>query len=195
MTYPRVSVEAEEVDDDRAFSPDITVTEQFSDDSPAKVRIELTNTAPRNIEIGLAYVVPFDSMKGHLRDDSKVLYLIPESGTVRGDKKTDDPPKSGMSLVPDAPEDGCWRVAKPPAIRESGKLWNADPGATLQRDHAVLDEAESATCLQTGTYQFEVNWSEEPMHDLRGVFTEWQFKPAGGRTSYPWRFTVTLHDG
>lgn len=195
MAYPRVSVEAEEVNDDRAFSPEITVTEQFSEDSPAVVRLELTNTSQRNVQNALAHVVPFGSVKGHLTGDSKALYLIPESGGVSGDEKAENPPKTGASLVPDTPVDGCWRVAKPPSNREGGTLWNADPGATLQRDHAVLDVTESVTCLEAGTYQFEVNWSEEPMYDLRGVFTEWQFKPAGGRTSYQWRFTVTLDRG
>ena len=194
MACPRVSVKGDSVADDRAFSPEITVIRQFSPDVPAFVNIELTNEASMHTEISLAHIVPFDSMKGHQPDKSASLYLIPESGSVQGDRTTRDPPKSGGSLIPETPIDGCWRVTDRPLIRESGMLWNADPGASLRREHAVLDEPQSETCLQPGTYQFSVRWMETPRHDLRGVMGEQQYSQTEDSTSYSWEFTVTLHE-
>lgn len=194
MVYPHVSVKGDPVADDRAFSPEITVTRQFSADAPALVTTELTNEASMNTEIGLAYIVPFDSMKGYRPSESSSLYLVPESGSVQGDRTTRDPPKSGESLIPETPVEGCWRVTEYPLIRESGKLWNADPGASLRRDHAVLDEPQSETCLQPGTYRFSVSWTETPRHDLRGVMGEQQYSQTADSTSYSWEFTVTLHE-
>lgn len=194
MVYPHVSVESATVADDRAFSPGITVTRQFSADAPALVCIELTNNATMNTEIGLAHIIPFDALKGHQPAGSASLHLIPESGSVRGDRTARDPPKSGESLIPETPIDGCWRVTEPPLIREGGTLWNADPGASLRREHAVLDEFESETCLQPGTYRFAVNWRETPRHDLRGVMGEQQYSRTEEFTSYSWEFTVILHE-
>lgn len=194
MAYPHVSVEDATVTDGRAFSPKITVIRQFSEEAPALVRIELTNDASMNTEISLAHIVPFDSMKGHRPDESASLYLIPESGSVRGDTTTSDPPKNGESLIPETPINGCWRLSDHPLIRESGTLWNADPGASLRRDHAVLDEPKSETCLQSGTYRFSVSWTETPRHDLRGVMGEQQYSQTEDSTSYSWEFTVTLYD-
>lgn len=163
MVYPHVSVEGDTVADDRAFSPEITVTQQFSGDAPALIRMELTNEASVNTEISLAHIIPFDSMKGHQPAGAASLYLIPESGSVRGDNTTRGPPKGGETLIPETPIDGCWRVTDHPLIRESGKLWNADSGASLRRYHAVLDEPQSETCLQPGTYRFSVSWTENPL--------------------------------
>lgn len=194
MAYPDVSVEGATVADDRAFAPEIMVTRQFSADVPALVRIELTNEASTNTEIGLAHIIPFDAMTGILTDGSSLLYLVPESGAVRGDRTARDPPLSGESLIPAEPIGGCWRVIEYPIIRESGKLWNADSGATLRREHAVLDKPDSETCLQPGTYRFAVNWTETPGHDLRGVMGEQQYSRVEDSTSYSWEFTVSLHE-
>ena len=184
MVYPHVSVKGDTVADDRAVSPKITVTCQFSADAPALVTVELTNKSSVNTEISLAHIVPFDSMKGHLPGESSSLYLIPESGSVQGDRTTRDPPKSGESLIPETLIDGCWRVTEHPLIREGGTLWNADPGASLRRDHAVLDEPQAETCLQSGTYRFSVSWTETPRHDLRGVMGEQQYSQTEDSTSY-----------
>lgn len=86
MAYPSVSVEAEAVADDRTFAPEITVTRQFSTDSPVSICIELTNTARTNIEIGLAFITPFDSLHGHLTDGSKGLYPHPHLGVRAGQR-------------------------------------------------------------------------------------------------------------
>lgn len=193
MAYPDVSVEGAPVADDRAVAPDIAVARQFSADAPALVRIDLTNEASANTEIGLARIVPFDATAGRLTDGSASLYLVPESGSVRGDGTARDPPPSGESLIPAGPIDGCWRVTEHPLIRESGKLWNADPGATLRREHAVLDEPESETCLQPGTYRFAVAWTETPRLDLRGVMGEQRYSRTDDATSYSWEFAVSLH--
>lgn len=194
MPYPYVSVEGTTVADDRAFAPEITVTRQFSADAPALVRIELANEARTNTEIGLARIIPFDATTGHLTDGSASLYLVPESGSVRDDRVARDPPPGGESLIPAEPIDGCWRVMEYPLVRESGTLWNAEPGATLRREHAVLDGPESETCLQPGTYRFAVNWTETPRHDLRGVMGEQQYSRPEDSTSYSWSFTVSLHE-
>lgn len=194
MAYPDVSVEGTAVADDRAFAPEITVTRQFSPDAPALVRIELTNEASTNTEIGLAHTVPFDTMTGDLTDGSASLYLVPESGSVRGDGVARDPPPGGESLIPAEPIDGCWRVNEYPLVRESGKLWNAEPGATLRREHAVLDGPESESCLHPGTYRFAVDWTETPRHDLRGVMGEQQYSRTEDSTSYSWAFTVSLDE-
>ena len=192
MAYPDVSVEGTPVTDDRAVAPEIAVTRQFSADAPALVRIDLTNEASTNTEIGLARTVPFDVTTGRLADGSASLYLVPGSGSVRGDGTTRDPPPSGGSLIPEGPIDGCWRVIERPLIRESGTLWNAAPGATLRREHAVLDEPGSETCLQPGTYRFAVAWSETPRLDLQGVMGEQRYSRTEGSTSYSWAFTVSL---
>ena len=194
MVCPRISVRGDTVADDRVFSPEITVIRQFSTDAPALVNIELTNEASMHTEISLAHILPFDSMKGHQPDGAASLYLIPGSGSVQGDRTTSDPPRSGKSLIPETPIDGCWRVTDRPLIRESGTLWNTDPGASLRREHSVLDEPQSETCLQLGTYRFSVNWTETPRHDLRGVMGEQQYSQTEDSTSYSWGFTVTLHE-
>lgn len=194
MAYPHVSVEGATVADDRAFAPEISVTRQFSADAPALVRIELTNEARTNTEIGLARIVPFDATTGHLTDGSASLYLVPESGSVRGDRTARDPPPGDESPIPTEPVDGCWRLIEYPLVMESGTLWNADSGATLRREHAVLDGPESETCLQSGTYRFTVDWTETPRHDVRGVMGEQQYSRSEGSTSYSWSFTVSLHE-
>lgn len=194
MAYPHVSVEDATVSDAGAFSPEITVTRQFSADSPAFVRIELTNEANMVIDIRLAHITPFDCMKGHLPDRSASLYLIPETGSVRGNRPTSDPTKRAESLIPEKPIDRCWRLTEHPTIREAGTGWFFDPGATLIREHAVLDGPDSETCLKPGSYRFEVTWTETPTHDLRGVMAEQQYSQTEESTSYSWNFTVTLHE-
>lgn len=191
MRYPRISVEGEAVTDDRAFAPEITVTEQMSADSPAFVRIELTNTAQRPMEMTHGYITPFHWMKGHLRDGSKALYLVPGKGETRFDNTVVEHPE-GTSLIPDAPTDGCWRVTEELWCL-GGKLWEAVPGATHQRDYAVLDEPESSTCLQPGTYRFEVTWEETPLQEYPDGDTELRFH-SGDTNPYSWEFTVTLQE-
>ena len=188
MAYPHVSVEGTTVADDRAVSPEITVTRQFSADAPALVRIELTNESNNPIGVTMAYIIPFDAMRGHLTDGTARIYLLPRD-------QTSLPPgqREGYE-IPAEPIEGCWRVSEPPFIREAATSWFAEPGDSMQREHAVLEESDSESCLQPGTYQFAVSWREQPLDDLRDESSELRYQPTGDETAYSWEFTVTLHE-
>ncbi|WP_232685868.1 hypothetical protein [Halobacterium zhouii] len=117
---------------------DVTVEQQFALEHPAVLRVAFTNDADEAREFQFGSLVPWDELWGTHEDDTSELLLAP-----------------GTSVVPDEPEDDCWRATDGVALPMVMKSETLDPGETRIHDFRVLATHDSENCFQSGTYRFE----------------------------------------
>lgn len=148
MSFPTISVSGDTVPSDQQVTITVEAVEQFSERSPARLRIEFTNEAPTAREFLFETVAPFDALVGRA-EDGKRLHAIPY----------DDDPGAGhyAARIPRSPVDGCWKWISSES-EGFGLRWPAEPGATRVMTYAVLDEPDTIDCLPPGEYRFEDQW-------------------------------------
>ncbi|MUV61053.1 hypothetical protein [Halobacterium sp. CBA1126] len=121
-----------------AVTVDVTVTEDFTADHPARLAVAFTNDADDERTFQFGSLVPWDGIRGAHDDEDAALYLSP-----------------GGDVVPDAPADDCWQatdgIALPAVMREA----TLDAGETVSREFDVLAAHDSQRCHPPGTYRFE----------------------------------------
>lgn len=117
---------------------DVTVEQNFSMDRPAVLRVSFTNDADEAREFQFGSLVPWDAIWGDHEDQTSSLLLAP-----------------GTGVVPDEPEDDCWRATDNVALPMVVKSETVGPGETRSHDFRVLVQHDSDACLQIGTYRFQ----------------------------------------
>lgn len=147
----------------------IEVVRQCSSAAPPVVAITVENVWTRTRTFHFEYTAPFTPLVGRGPDGTERLHLVPLGDQVP-DAEDGWPGESVWShLVPDAPEDGCWRVTGTYSRNrwEGGTVWSAAPGGSTTREYAVLDTRDAPECFPSGTYRFDAEWCEEtPEGDL-----------------------------
>lgn len=166
MTYPTVAVTGDQVPDDWHVNLTVEVVEQFTDHSPARLRIEFTNEASNTREFLFDTNAPFDALVGRT-DDGEKVHAVPNN-----DDSPDANPYS--SVIPRSPDDGCWKLTSSYGSEGFGLRWPAESGATTVMSYSVLGDPEATECLPPGKYRFEDEWGEL-LPDDEDIWHSWGF--------------------
>lgn len=166
MPFPTIAVTGDAVPTDLDGDLEVAVTGQFSEDAPAHLRISFANGASAAREFLVGVVAPFAAFTSDI-DDGGRLYVVPDDGDVPGTGFYDD-------AIPDAPVDGCWRLAERFDHIDRGTLWPAGPGETTTLRYAVLVGPEVSGWPPPGEYRFEGAWGERVPDDEES-WEEWGF--------------------
>lgn len=151
---PAIAVESER-DEPANARIDVTVLEQFSEQTPARIEISYTSTAPNEREVDFGSSPPFSEYWSTGRESPR-LVIIPDdhshispTGTEPSDSKNPD----STQLVPDSPVDGCWRAPNF-AVFGVGHTRTLAPQETVSEGYTVLGHVDNENCLPSGTYHF-----------------------------------------
>lgn len=168
---PTLTVRVEGVDERVETDVSIEVDRQYASEAPPVVAISIENVWTRTRTFHFEYTPPFTPLAGRGPDGAERLQLVPLGGAVPDDDGRWQGESVWSHLVPDSPEDGCWRVTGTYSRMryEAGTVWSATPGESTTREYAVLDSRDARGCFPSGTYRFEGEWSEE---DPGGDLTE-----------------------
>lgn len=161
----RVEAGDERVESDVSFE----VVRQYSSEAPPVVAISIENVWTRTRQFHFEYTPPFTPLAGRDPDGVERLHLVPLGGRIPDGDGGRTGESDWSDLVPDAPEDGCWRVTDTYSRNrwEGGTVWSATPGESVTREYVVLDARDAQEFFPAGTYRFEAEWSEEtPEGDL-----------------------------
>lgn len=170
-SYPSLSVSNDglEETEDQQLELDVGIVQQYSNESVAKVRIDLSNRGDDPVTVGFGPSPPFSSYRslGGARQ-SPTAFVVPENKEdmgivhIREDRPGDEPVAS--------PVDGCWK------IHDVG--WNSiahsrtiRPNCVLGGRYSVYASSANAGCLPDGQYRFRETWSRESGRSLEGGFT------------------------
>ncbi|WP_336038042.1 hypothetical protein [Halobacterium yunchengense] len=116
---------------------DAAVTEDFSREAPARLRVSFTNDADEAREFTFGSLVPWDTILGEQRDGDASLLLAP----------SDD-------VVPDGPTDDCWQATDGVALPAVMRSETLDAGETASATFSLLAAHDSGDCHPPGTYRF-----------------------------------------
>lgn len=117
---------------------DVTITQQFSENHPAKLRVAFTNEADGERTFQFGSLVPWDSIWGQRQEGDGELLLDPDAG-----------------VAPEEPSDNCWRATDGVALPAVMRSKTLAAGETVAREFTVLAAHDSETCHEQGTYRFE----------------------------------------
>lgn len=144
--YPSIKIVANEFPAP-GISPVGDVERQYSDEQPALIRLGLQNDTNEKVTINTGQPLPFAAYHND-PEEPNTMYLITEGEQGFLHNKDEKP------IIPDAPEDGCWR------IRPTGGHGGALVGFYLQPEEArearyvVLADSSDSECLPAGDYHF-----------------------------------------
>lgn len=166
---PRLAVKADESPPDERVNWGVTVEEQFSMSTPARIEIRFTNEAgePRTFEFGS--VGPFSEVRG---SGPTGLLLIPnDDGISVGDENGD----GEFVLVPDEPGDNCWQAEDRLILPDV--LWSPTlgPGETLSETYDVVAPHDASGCLPSGEYRFSQRLREVTGESRTEKLSQWGF--------------------
>lgn len=167
MTFPTVTATGDAVPSDRQVKIDVSVEEQFTESSPARLQIRFGNHAATARRFLFGHVPPFSPLAAG--DGVARIHVLPVGGRYDG---------LYYDAIPDRPVDGCWTLRDTYDVLESGTIWSAEPGEVISMEYVVLDDSRSTECLSPGTYRFEDSWGEQ--HESRAD------------SHYVWGFTLDL---
>lgn len=147
----------------------IEVVRQYSTEAPPVVAISIDNVWTRTRGFHFEYTPPFTPLAGRGSGGTERLHQVPMGGRAPDGDGGWTGESDWSDLVPDAPEEGCWRVTGSYSRSrwECGTVWSAVPGESVTREYAVLDSRDAPGCFPSGAYRFEAQWCEEtPEGDL-----------------------------
>jgi hypothetical protein len=139
---------------DRITDIPLTVSMEFrsrqTDDSPARVHVELTNAGSETVTILYPPTGPVQPWLGH-DDGDAALCFVPddrEAISVGSDVEKED-------LIPEGPsEDGCWRARSAFAILGTAARTTLIPGGSISETYTLVASARNGGCLPDGEYEF-----------------------------------------
>lgn len=152
MSFPTITITRDTLLSDQQVGISVEVIEQFTEHSPARLRIRFTNEGSTAREFLFGSVPPFGPLVCS-SDSSGAIHVIPDDDTVV-------PTGHYADVIPHRPVDECWQLTGEYTIVDRGILWPADPGATTTTAYAVLNDPEASDCLPPGEYRFENEWGE-----------------------------------
>lgn len=137
--------------DDIAF--DVTVLQQFTNDSPAQLEVRFTNDSDTRLTLFGGPILPFTGLEGVQQDRDVALLLMPEDNSwitpTDGNGEVRDVP-----LVPPSRTDSCWTVEYEGMLRKQTMLVDElRTGESISHTYSLLDWGNES-CLPTGSYAF-----------------------------------------
>lgn len=137
-------------------------------DSPARLRVTLTNPTDSTVVLGEERAVQFH----HVASTEKTLYLHPAGG------------ETGQSPV----EPGCWQLTEYVAVPEYYGTVTLAEGETTQAESYVYGHPElsEGTCLPTGDHQIQTTGVAGDDEDA--------FDDESALTDFEWGFTLRIED-
>lgn len=151
-TSPKIRLESDPVPGEWNVEIDVTISNQFSSEDPARLRISLTNTAGHGREYWLGRLTPFMNIVGeHRSNDARILLypVHPHPGvdTYHGEE--------APAAIPSRPVDGCWRAKDYISIDLGPQKVTLSPQEEIGETYAVLDHPDNSNCLAEGEYRFD----------------------------------------
>lgn len=141
----RVSVSGGDVPERANVDVSAAVLTEPTDESPAKIRLELTNTAAETRTFLFGEPAPFQG--GVSRGDTVKLLLL-------DDEEAGINPLEENHYIPEERPGECWTaMASRPSFNALGNPRNLLPGETIANDYVLLSTGRSE-CPVTGTFQF-----------------------------------------
>lgn len=170
-SFPTVSADGDSVPSRYDADIDVRAVDQFSADSPARLRVTYTNTGDSEREVEFTISPPFPPYAGRATDDDARLALIPD---FREYVEPHPRPAADEAnpFVPDEPDDGCWRAKAAVSGEDVGLTRTLGPDESVEGEYALLAHPKSESCLAASDYRFE--------------------DPHYFETDEPWGFTVSL---
>ena len=167
MAYPDITVTGSRMPSNWMVSSSIEVVKQFSEQTPARLRIQFKNDASTSREFLFGPDAPFGPLRGASPSTAR-LHVLP-------DDETNPTAGAYSKVIPSHPVGGCWQLADRYDILDRGLIWQADLNATTAMTYVVLDDPDNEECLPSGTYPFEGEWGER-YEDTTDEWFKWQFE-------------------
>ena len=162
--FPTISVTEEMPKSIREgeYSAAVWVSQQYSEESVAKIEIEVLNDGNSSREDYWGPTPPFNGYRGDKADGDATIWVAPsppldsEAGIEHIETAPND---QGGDLS--EPIDGCWQV-KSVSSPDYERQIQFRPCEKMQQIYSVYAGADNDGCLPAGKYQFEgVYWGFE----------------------------------
>lgn len=138
--------------DEDALPPDVEfsvqVDQQFTETSPARLRIHCTNRAETTRQFHFGGSPPFSKPLGLHTASDAWLYAIPD------DRHNIMESGKAPPLVPEMPVEGCWRASHDPGWHLPEHIRELAPDDTVSEQYTVLAAPDNDPCLPEGEYVF-----------------------------------------
>jgi hypothetical protein len=144
--HPTIAITANEFPA-AGISPVGSVVRQFSDEQPALVRLGVRNETASKTMIRTAPPRPFPATLNNA-DDPHMMYLVPEDEQGLLHNRDDDP------IIPDTPDDGCWRRRPTGATGQALIGFYLPAGESHVARYVVLAAPDTYECLPANDYHF-----------------------------------------
>lgn len=144
--FPSVDAELDDLPSESRLAYSATTIEEFSEESPARIEISVTNAGGEKRRFGLGNTIPFASQVGQ-NEAGDVLYLLEEHEGGFG--------AEGRTHLPTELIEGCWRPQHRPSFHMTLATIELAPDERAESEYVLLDHPDSEACLSEGTYRFE----------------------------------------
>lgn len=162
--YPQLQIERVHSPSEATVDFGVEIESGFTDESPATVRLRVTNTGNSSLTYVHGPSLPYPPAVGTSNAGDAKMYLVPEDETGIA---------SDTSLIPKKPTEGCWRATSETfPVYEMTASRSLQPGDAVTGTYVLLSSPENDPCLPASEYTF----SASPVIDERTY--EWQFDVA-----------------
>lgn len=167
----------------------VAVVEEFGHDTPALVRIRVTNALRIPLVVGTGRRLPFLSFHGkHDQDDAR-LVIVPSTGGVHLMTLEAD-----EDVPPVTPVGNCWRLNASVVLGAGVVSAVLDPGESITEVYAVYAHESNDPCIPAGSYQFtEQKPVRQAIPTRRVSDDEWESVRLGFSVSITGDQAVTAH--
>lgn len=142
--FPDLQIENDDVPQDADVAMCVQPVEPFTEDSSAKIAVELTNVSESSAEYGFGISPPWGGVFAEHVQQEATLILVPDYREHVGSE----------GLIPQQAADGCWRAQTLYSGEDIGLNATVDPAETIREEYTILTAKDSA-CLTPGSYRFE----------------------------------------
>ncbi|WP_248518075.1 hypothetical protein [Salinarchaeum laminariae] len=142
--YPDLQIEYDDVPEDAGVAMCVQAVQPFTDDSPAKIAVELTNVSDSSATYGFGISPPWGGVFAEHVQQEATLIFVPDYREHVGSE----------GLIPQRATDGCWRAQSLYSGEDIGLTATVDPAETIREEYTIL-AAEGSACLTQGTYRSE----------------------------------------
>jgi len=168
MSFPQTKVVGDSVSEDLHVDILVEVIEEFSKHSPCCLKIRFINKAPNERNFYFGFLTPFTPAANE-NSDKRSLCLMPNKFT--GEKEHE----MYSSLIPDAPQNDCWRLNDEFFVPLSETVVALKHGEEISNTYAVLSTPMAEDCLSEGEYRFEWKWGLENQNSEEKNRHRWGF--------------------
>lgn len=137
------------------FTIEPSIVSGFDSESPATIRIALTNTGGRRT-VRFASPPPFGGTASS-EGPARLFLITPDELGAN--------PTGERHYVPKTPTEGCWEAAHVPSYAAVAAERTMESGQTIARDYDVLGDPSDDSCVPDGRYRFDSSCEISPSSD------------------------------